>query len=282
MLSGPKRYEKTTDLQQGTFGIVYLCKDLLTKKTVVCKESDIDEISAQEIETLKSLKHPNIIQMLDSFKDFMSEFIIMEYGGKDLLQILEDNPKMDIKEIKYITREVLKGVEYIHSMGYIHRDLKSSNILVSETNEIKIIDFGYCRKIKGRPLTPCRFTNQFAPLDCLLGFIDYNEKMDIWGVGCILGHMLAGKLLFEGDSQISVLMNILQVLGTPKAEDWPEMKSIEYFESFQLPEYKSTLDTILPKDVDPQAVDLLLKMLEPSQSKRISAHEALQHPFLAE
>lgn len=282
MLSGLKRYERIKYIQQGTFGSIYLCKDLLTNKVVISKESDIDEISDQEIETLKSLKHPNIIVMLDTFKDFMSQYIILENGGKDLLAILDENPIMELNQIKHITREILKGLDYIHSHGYIHRDIKSSNILISETNEVKLIDFGYCREIEGRPLTPSRFTNQFAPLDCLLGLEHYNEKMDIWGVGCILGHMLAGKLIFEGDGQIAVIMSIIQVLGTPKPDDWPEMKEIEYFNGFNLPEHQSTLRTFLPPNVDESAVDLMLKMLTISQSRRISAHEALEHPFLAE
>ena len=278
-MKGVARYQKIKQLQVGAFGVVWLCKDLQTGCDVAMKECDLDQFAQQEIECLEKFKHKNIIKMLDNFQSSLSQYIVLEHGGEDLQSIIEREKFLPIDRIKYIMKNVLEGIAYMHSVGYIHRDIKPANIMINDKNEVKIIDFGYCRKIAGRPLTPSRFTNQYAPLDCLLGMESYNEEMDIWGAGCILGQLLKGSVLFDGDCQLSVVMEILKVLGTPSQNDWPEMQSIDYFESFQLPEFKSTLLEVLPINVDQLAVDLLKKMLTVSQSKRISAADALKHDF---
>jgi serine/threonine protein kinase len=280
-MEGDKRYQRIKQLQVGAFGIVWLCKDLKTGCEVAMKECDQDEFVKQEIECLKNFKHENIIRMLDSYQTSISQYVILEYGGEDLQTIIEREGALPIDRVKYIMKNVLEGIDYMHSNGYIHRDIKPANIMINDNGDVKIIDFGYCRKVSGRPLTPSRFTNQYAPLDCLLGMEKYNEKMDIWGAGCILGQMLKGSVLFDGDSQLSVIMEIIKVLGTPAQSEWPEMSSIDYFESFQLPEYDSTLLEVLPSDVDQLAVDLLEKLLTVSQSKRISASAALKHKFFS-
>ena len=279
-MKGVKRYERIKELQVGSFGTVWLCHDKVENIDVAMKECDLDEFVQQEINCLENLKHPNIIKLLDKFQESIFQYIILEYAGEDLHSILEKNTKLEIKSIQFIMKNILEGLKYIHECGYIHRDIKPSNVMISDGfKNVKLIDFGYCRKVEGRPLTPSRFTNQYAPLDCLLGMPKYNEKMDVWGAGCILGQMLTGDVLFKGDCQISVLMEIIKILGTPTQEEWPEMAEIDYFDSFQLPEYKSTLLSVLPDNVDKDALDLLKKMLTISQSKRISAKEALQHQF---
>ena len=279
-MKGLERYERIKQIQVGSFGSVWLCHDKVNNIDVAMKECDLDEFVQQEIKCLTSLKHPNIIKLLDKFQESIFQYLILEYAGEDLHSILEKTPKLDMKTIQYIMKNILEGLSYIHENGYIHRDIKPSNVMVSDNfQKIKLIDFGYCRKVEGRPLTPSRFTNQYAPLDCLLGMEKYNEKMDVWGAGCIFGQMLKGDVLFQGDCQISVLMEIIKILGTPTPEEWPEMSQIEYFDSFKLPEYHSTLLGVIPGNIDDDAIDLLKRMLTISQSKRISAKEALQHKF---
>ena len=279
-----ERYERNKEIQVGAFGTVWLCHDKKENIDVAMKECDIDEISQQEINSLEDLKHPNIIKILDHYQSSIFQYIILEYGGTDLQTIIENmtknNTKLEMKQVQFIMKNILQGLTFIHEKGYVHRDIKPANVMISDDwSTVKLIDFGYCRKVEGRPLTPSRFTNIYAPLDCLLGMEKYNEKMDIWAAGCVLGQMLKGSPIFNGDCQIAVIMDIITVLGTPDKEDWPEMKDIDYFDCFQLPNYKSTINDVLPKDLDDSVLDLLKKMLTISQSHRISAKDALSHPF---
>ena len=90
--------------------------------------------------------------------------------------------------------------------------------------------------------------------------------------------LTGGKILFNGEGQISIINQILKILGTPDKKDWPEADKIDYFECFDLPEYNQTIKDII-KNQTKETYDLLLKMLNPSDSKRISAKDALEHSY---
>lgn len=276
-----ERYQKIEILNDGAYGVVWLCKDIQTNQKVALKEiqSCDEDVSIREIKSLQALHHPNIISLLDSFRIFPNDYIVLEYGGDDLLTILEGRSKPFQHDIvKKIMHDTLSAVAFIHSKGFIHRDIKPANILIDENKNIKLIDFGLCRPIDGDPLSPLCCTYQYTPLDSLLGAPSYDQKFDVWSIGCVFAELLTGKILFNGESQLSTVVQILKVLGTPKEEDWPEMESIPYCQNFILPQHESTIHQIL-KDAPPEAVDLILKMLCFSQSKRISAAEALEHPY---
>lgn len=276
-----ERYEKLEILNDGTYGIVWLCNDTKENRKVALKEiqSCDANVSTKEIKSLQALHHPNIISLLDCFRIFPNDYIVLEYGGDDLQTIMEVKSKLiEPNLVKKYMHDILSAVSYIHSKGFIHRDIKPANILIDEDNNLKLIDFGLCRSIDGDPLSPLCCTYQYTPLDCLLGAPSYNQEFDVWSVGCVFAELLTGNILFDGESQLSIVVQILKVLGTPKEEDWPEMDTIPYCQSFNMPQYEPTINQIL-KDAPPNAVDLIMKMLCISQSKRISAAEALQHPY---
>jgi serine/threonine protein kinase len=182
--------------------------------------------------------------------------------------------------VKHLMRGILEGIKYIHSRGWIHGDVKPSNILVSASHEIKIIDFGVSRRIQDVDQHLRGFTRQYMPLDCLLGAPAFCEKYDIWSAACVMAELYLKSILFSGDSDISVALSILKILGTPKLENWPESQEIEYCQSFRLPEYESTLLNVLG-DVDPLGIDLIQRMLCVSERFRISADEALSHAYFS-
>ncbi|OHS97341.1 CMGC family protein kinase [Tritrichomonas foetus] len=278
-----ERYQKLDILNDGAYGVVWLCKDIQTNKEVALKECQCCDakVNVREIQALAALDHPNIIKLVESFRLFPYDYIILEYGGEDLQSIMENNPgPLPPELVKKIMYSILDALRYIHMKGFVHRDIKPANILINEQNELKLIDFGLCRPMDGTPLSPLCCTYQYTPLDCLLGAPSYNHNFDVWSAGCIFAEMLTGEILFDGDSQLSIVIQILKVLGTPKEEDWPEMNTIPYCQNFNMPEYQATIDDIL-KNADPEAIDLIKKMLCISQSKRISAEEALKHPYFA-
>lgn len=276
-----ERYQKIQMLNDGTYGIVWLCNDIQTNQKVALKEiqSCDSNVSIKEIKSLQALHHPNIINLLDCFRIMPNDYIVLEYGGDDLLTIMEANPRpFKQNQIKKYMHDILSAVSYIHSAGYIHRDIKPANILIDDNDNLKLIDFGLCRPLNGDPLSPLCCTYQYTPLDCLLGAPSYNQEFDIWSVGCVFAELFTGKILFDGESQLSIVLQILKILGTPKEEDWPEMDSIPYCQNFNIPKFDPTIKEVL-KDAPPEAVDLILKMLCISESKRISAADALQHPY---
>lgn len=277
-----QRFEKIHMLNDGTYGIVFLCKDVQTNQQVAMKQSNScdSEISFRESEVLKTFNHPHIIQLLDCFRIFPNDYLILEYGGEDIQTILEATEQpFDNNVIKKIMHDLLDALSYIHSLGYIHRDIKPSNMLVDEEYNLKLVDFGLCKHLDPNSSgSPLQCTYQYAPLDSLLGQPSYDQKFDVWSAGCVFAELFLGNVLFNGDSQLSIIMSILKILGTPKREDWPEMDIIPYFETFNLPEFPSTIREVL-KNAPEEAIDLMLLMLCPSQTKRISAAEALQHSY---
>ncbi|KAH0785658.1 cyclin-dependent kinase 3 [Histomonas meleagridis] len=277
------KYQKIRPINDGQYGIVWLCKNPKTSEEYAVKEIQMNDTVMKEVNALRSLDHPHIIKLIEAFAVFPYNYIVLEYGGDDLYDILEEQKRKPLPAplVKSYMKQILEAVDYIHSKGIIHRDLKTSNILVNSKNEIKIIDFGVSRPIEGEKNSPVCCTYQYTPIDILFGSSEYSEKFDIWSVGCIFGELLTGDILFNGQSQLDVISKALKILGTPKEDDWPEMNQIEYFKNFVPPQYDSTLRNVIPNQPE-EVYDLLQKMLNPSDSRRISAHDALLHPYFNE
>jgi serine/threonine protein kinase len=274
------RFQKSHVLNNGASGVVWLCKDQETNEDVALKEcSDPDEV-ARETAALKALKHPRIIRLIDSLQAFPDSIIVLEYGGRDLHRIIRSG-LLPRSLVRTYIRGILEGLEYVHAQGWVHRDVKPSNILVTDSNEIKLIDFGVCRRIEGDSDSPLGCTYQYVPLDYLLGSGAFSPAFDVWGTGCVFAEMLLGRMLFDGDGQLEIALAILRIMGTPTPETWPESQELQYCQTFVLPEYQPTYPALF-EGIDPAALDLLLQMLRISQGRRISAHDALQHAFFAQ
>ena len=276
-----KRYEEIEVLNDGASGVVRLCLDTETKQQVAVKWCMSPVEAKREVEVLSVLQHPNIIRLIDSFPAFPYDIVVLEYGGCDLYELIKSEATFSLDLIREIMRGLLRGLECIHAHGYIHRDVKPANLLLNDDRSaVKIIDFGLCRLRDSEDTSQLGWTPQYAPLDTLLGQPYYDEKFDIWGAGCIMAELFTKKVLFDGDGEISVALKIMKIMGTPSLDTWPESKDIDYCQAFDMPVYQGTFDELM-KDAPPVAVDLMKKMLAFSQGARISAKEALAHPFFA-
>jgi len=168
--------------------------------------------------------------------------------------------------------QLLSGIDYCHSRHIIHRDLKPQNLLIDQNDgSLKLADIGLARAY----CVPLWYR---AP-EVLLGSKEYAASLDIWSVGCIFAEMVTKRPLFPGDSEIDQIFRIFRTLGTPGEEEWPGVT--------KLPDYKPTYPkwkkqslggNNLP-NMDPQGLELLRQMLIYQPSKRISAKEALKHPY---
>ena len=183
--------------------------------------------------------------------------------------------------IKSYAFQLLAGLNFLHAHRIIHRDIKPENILISKEGILKIADFGMARyfNMPMRPYTRGVVTLWYKAPELILGGF-YELSIDIWSVGCILYEMVTDSPLFRGDGQIDQLMKIFKVLGTPSQQECPEFAAyIKKELRIEIPEFPGSDIPAMMSGSDPLLIDLVLRMLKYDPTKRISAREALNHPF---
>ena len=205
------------------------------------------------------------------------EFV--EHDLKDLIEYMK-LPFMQ-SEVKTLMHQLLSAVALLHSNYIIHRDLKTSNLLLSNTGQIKVADFGLARKFSDPVdrMTPLVVTLWYRAPEILLGAKKYGPAIDIWSVGCIFGELLDNTPLIAGRSEIDQLSKMFQLLGTPNNKIWPgfsKLPNAKMLARIDQPySFLSKRYPNLPED----ALDLLSKLLIYDPRKRITAQQALDHVY---
>ncbi|NWV64647.1 CDK10 kinase, partial [Malurus elegans] len=228
-----KEFEKLNRIGEGTYGIVYRARDTLTDETVALKKVRMDNekdgmpiSSLREITLLLQLQHPNIVELKEVVvgNHLESIFLVMGYCEQDLASLLENmQTPFSEAQVKCIILQVLKGLQYLHENYIIHRDLKVSNLLMTDKGCVKIADFGLARTygMPPKPMTPKVVTLWYRAPELLLGMTTQSTSIDMWAAGCILAELLAHKPLLPGTSEIHQIDLIVQLLGTPNENIWP-------------------------------------------------------------
>lgn len=212
-------YQIVEKLGQGGMGIVYRAMDTKLKRNVAIKllpqhiSENSDERKRFEIEAqaAAALNHPNIATIYN-IEDADGElFIVMEYiEGQELKEKLKDGP-LSIEEVQSIAIHIAEGLQAAHEKGIVHRDIKSSNIMVTENGKIKIMDFGLAKIEEGIHLTKEQTTlgtAAFMSPEQTRGE-EVDSRSDIWSFGVVLYEMLTGELPFKGDYEQAVIYSIL-------------------------------------------------------------------------
>ncbi|XP_065370238.1 mitogen-activated protein kinase kinase kinase kinase 5 isoform X1 [Calliphora vicina] len=186
-------YELIQKIGSGTYGDVYKAKriqsnELAAIKVIKLEPTDDIQIIQQEIIMMRDCRHPNIIAYYGSYLRRDKLWICMEYcGGGSLQDIYQVTGPLTEQQIAYMSRETLKGLEYLHSMGKMHRDIKGANILLTEYGDVKLADFGVSAQItatinkrKSFIGTPYWMAPEVAAVERKGG---YNQLCDIWACG---------------------------------------------------------------------------------------------------
>ncbi|XP_029428826.1 mitogen-activated protein kinase 13 isoform X2 [Rhinatrema bivittatum] len=276
----PKAYAALSQVGSGAYGTVCSAVDMKTGEKVAIKklsrpfQSEIFAKRAyRELTLLKHMAHENVIGLLDVFTSaaslhgFQDFYLVMPYMQIDLQKVMGLNLSED--KIQFLVYQMLSGL----------KDLKPGNLAVNEDCELKILDFGLARHADSE-MTGYVVTRWYRAPEVILSWMHYNQTVDIWSVGCIMGEMLTGKTLFKGKDYLDQLTQILKVTGVPGAE------FVQKLEDKAAKKYIQSLPNIPRKDfsqlftkASPLAVDLLEKMLELDVEKRLTAAEALEHPY---
>lgn len=284
-----KRYVNLAPIGMGAFGLVCAADDVTSNRKVAIKKISkpfATEVLAKrtyrELKLLRHMHHENLISLDDIFISPDEDiYFVSELQGSDLHKLIRAQP-LTGQFIRYFLYQILRGLKYVHLAGVIHRDLKPSNILINEKCDLKICDFGLAR-IQDPQMTGYVSTRYYRAPEIMLTWQKYDTKVDIWSAACIFAEMIDSKPLFPGNDHVHQFLIITELLGTPP-DDVIQTIGLENTLKFVLllPKRDPIPLTERFKNVDPQAVDLLSKMLVFDPKRRITAAEALEHPYFAE
>lgn len=284
------KYEELKAIGEGTYGVVVKAKDKNTGEVYALKrikleseDEGIPSTAIREIALLKELQHPNIVRLHDVVHAESTLTLVFEFLDKDLHQLMKATGKegLDTPIVKSFLKQLLIGIAHCHKNKVLHRDLKPQNLLVSKEGVLKLADFGLARAF-GIPVK--NYTHEVVTLwyrapDILMGSKVYSTQVDMWSVGCIFAEMASGVPLFKGESNEDQLDKIFKICGTPTAEEWPGMPELPLYKE-DYPNYEGADLSELVPQISEDGIELLNAMLQCDPSKRITAVDALKHPYL--
>ncbi|AWP01350.1 putative mitogen-activated protein kinase 6 isoform 2 [Scophthalmus maximus] len=300
------RYMDLKPLGYGGNGLVFSAVDTDCDKRVAVKKIILTDPQSvkhalREIKIIRRLDHDNIVKVFEtlgpngrtltedvvSLTEVNSVYIVQEYMETDLCQLLERG-LLSEGHARLFMYQFLRGLKYIHSANVLHRDLKPANLFVNtEDLVLKIGDFGLARIMdphyshKGH-LSEGLVTKWYRSPRLLLSPNNYTKAIDMWAAGCIFAEMLTGKTLFAGAHELEQMQLILETIPVLREEDRQELHSvIPVFIRNDMSKPHTPLAKLLP-DVSPQALDFLEKILTFNPMDRLTAEEALAHPYMAD
>jgi len=282
------RYQKLEKIGEGTYGVVYKARDKMNNDIIALKKIRLEQedegvpsTAVREICLLKEIQHPNVVELKQVVHGDNKLYLVFEYLDQDLKKYMDiAGAPLAPQLVKANLYQMLNGLAYCHAHRVIHRDLKPQNLLIDRSGNLKLADFGLARafSLPIRTYTHEVVTLWYRAPEILLGQKQYSTPVDIWSVGCIFAEMAQRRPLFAGDSEIDQIFKIFRIQGTPKESTWPGVTN--------LPDFKSTFPKWQPvqlskqvPNLDSAGIDLLSKMICYDPSSRISARDALNHPY---
>ncbi|KAI5289736.1 cyclin-dependent protein kinase [Ascosphaera aggregata] len=328
------KYEIVGFISSGTYGRVYKAVGKLgqkgefaIKKFKPDRDGDalqytgLSQSAIREISLCTELCHANVVQLVEVILEDKCVFMVFEYTEHDLLQVIHHHTQFQRQAIpaavvKSIMFQLLNGLLYLHTNWVLHRDLKPANILITDKGAVRIGDLGLAR-VFHRPLNTLFqgdkvvVTIWYRAPELLLGSRHYAPAIDMWAVGCIFAELLSLRPIFKGEElkmdgkkvipfQRNQMLKIIEILGLPKKDAWPQITSMPEYPQFQTLSlswmtnlykqasgleswYYDTLTAGYPdqsqESPGKEGLDLLSRLFTYDPDKRLTAREALQHPY---
>ncbi|KAI6241563.1 Protein kinase domain-containing protein [Aphelenchoides fujianensis] len=248
----------------GSFGVVYMAKVVNTNESVAIKKN-------RELQIMRKLDHQNIVKLKYFFytsgdkKDELFLNLILEYIPETVYRVSrhfskqrQNIPMIYVKAYMY---QVFRALQYIHSQGICHRDIKPQNLLLNSKTYI-------CSRYYRAP-------------ELIFGATDYTTSIDVWSAGTVLAELLLGQPFFPGDSGVDQLVEIIKVLGTPTREEINKMNP--NYTTFRFPLIRShPWSKIFRPRTPNEATDLVSKILRYTPTERLTPFQACAHNFFDE
>jgi cell division cycle 2-like len=295
-------YERLNFIDEGTYGRVFRARDNETGDVYALKQIKLEGeregfpvTALREVSVLLSLRHDNIVHVREVVVGLTMNkiYMVMEYAEHDVRSVLgRMKHPYSQSEVKSLVQQILRGVAHMHARWVLHRDLKTANLLLNHRGVVKVCDFGLARRY-GDPvgsMTPGVTTLWYRAPEVLLGATTYTTAVDVWSVGCIFAELVLGDALFAGRGELDQLLKIFEVVGKPTESSWPGLGELPTMRrvSLQGPA-RSELRSRLRADAHSArtpltrlGLELVEAMLTPDPAKRVTAAEALQHPYFDE
>lgn len=288
-------FSRGDKIGEGTYGSVYQARDKASGRLVAIKRVKLGDSTMdregmpithlREVGILRALRHhEHIVELLEVVvgSQIDSVFLVFEYLQHDVARLVDTMPTpFSMPEVKCLGVQLLLAVAHLHANHVMHRDLKLSNLLLTNNGELKLCDFGLAREY-GYPLG--RYTSKvvtlwYRPPELLLGSHTYDTAVDMWGVGCIFGELLQNTPLLVGKSEIHQLELMCKLLGSPNDRIWPGFSDLPNVKKMALPVNPyNELRKKFPK-LSAIGHDFLNRLLTYDPEKRITAHDAIQHEY---
>ncbi|THH33005.1 hypothetical protein EUX98_g1226 [Antrodiella citrinella] len=293
-------YTNCKVIGNGSFGIVFQAKLLdevpPASEIAIKKVLQDKRFKNRELQIMRLVSHPNVVDLKAFFysngdksqkKDEVYLNLVLEYVPETVYRASRHYAKlkqpMPMLQIKLYMYQLLRSLMYIHSVGICHRDIKPQNLLLNPaTGVLKLCDFGSAKiLVAGEPNVSYICSRYYRAPELIFGATNYTTNIDIWSTGCVMAELMLGQPLFPGESGIDQLVEIIKVLGTPSREQIKTMNP-NYMEH-KFPQIKPhPFSKVFRPRTAPESIDLVSKLLEYTPESRLSAVEAMCHPFFDE
>ena len=299
------KYEILGIVGEGAYGIVYKCRNKYTNEIVAIKkfkeihDDIVKKTMKRELKVLQKLKHENIVEFKEAFKNKSKLYLVFEYVEKNLLEVLEQYPNgLDQKIIKILIFQLCKAVNYLHKNNIIHRDIKPENLLISKDFNLKVCDFGFARNFSCNSssynlnnnsendlkLTEYVATRWYRAPELLIDNGKYGPEVDYWAIGCLMGELIDGNPLFPGENELDQIHCIQKILGNfnKKLNDIFYQNPIFYGKSLLNVSKPQTLEKRYLGKISKIGIDFLKGLLEIDPNKRLKSEMLFNHPYFKE
>ncbi|PVU92160.1 hypothetical protein BB561_004008 [Smittium simulii] len=286
-------YSNSKIVGNGSFGVVFQAELASTNEKVAIKKVLQDKrFKNRELSVMRTLYHRNVVELKYFFysqgeKDDVYLNLVLEYIPETIYRVTRQYAKakqpIPSLYVKLFMYQLFRSLNYIHSLGICHRDIKPQNLLVnSSTGVLKLCDFGSAKAlIQGEPNISYICSRYYRAPELIFGATNYTGRIDIWSSGCVMAELMLGQPIFPGESGIDQLVEIIKILGTPTRDQIRTMNK-DYMDH-RFPQIKPTPFTkIFRTRASPNAIEILTKLLEYTPTMRLTAVEAMTHPFFDE